>query len=218
MGVYTGVHTGTKIYDSQVASYGVAIGDTGYATFYAQLPVAVPDGVVAYYLAESDVHENWVGLTEIKEKKIPAGVGVVLNAKPGVYEFEIIEKASIEISSLFMGTVAAEYVTEEAFVLYTNDGKAELCRAEMNQTVGEGKNQQKAFLNNGHKAYLPAGNLKQGAAYSKSLGMYFPGSTSIENVKGENGNVKTIYDLQGRKVEYPTNGIYIVNGKKVLVK
>ena len=218
LGVYSSVHNGTKIYDSQVTSYGVAIGDTGYATFYAQVPVAVPDGVTAYYLAESDVHENWVGLTEIKEKEIPAGVGVVLNAKPGVYEFEIIEKASLEISSLFMGTVAAEYVTEEAFVLYTNDGKAELCRAEMNQTVGEGKEQQKAFLNNGHKAYLPAGNLKQGAAYSKSLGLYFPGTTDIENVKTEMGKVKAIYDLQGRKVEYPTNGIYIVNGKKVLVK
>ena len=164
------------------------------------------------------MHEDWVGLTEIKEKEIPAGVGVVLNAQQGVYQFEIIEKASIEISSLFKGSVAAEYVTEEAFVLYTNDGKAELCRAEMNQTVGEGKEQQKAFLNNGHKAYLPAGSLKQGAAYSKSLGMYFPGSTGIDEVKGEKEEVKTIYDLQGRKVDTPSNGLYIINGKKVILK
>ena len=42
--------------------------------------------------------------------------------------------------------------------------------------------------------------------------------TGIENVQGENGNVKTIYDLQGRKVENPTKGIYIVNGNKVLIK
>ena len=218
LGVYTGVHTGTKIYDSQVTSYGVTIGETGYATFYAQVPLAVPDGVVTYYLAESDVHENWVGLTEIKEKEIPAGVGVVLNAQPGVYEFEIIEKASIEISSLFKGSVAAEYVTEEAFVLSTNDGKAELCRADMNQTIGEEKEQQKAFLNNGHKAYLPTGNLKQGANNSKSLGLYFPGTTGIEKVKAENGNVKTIYDLQGRKVDTSSKGLYIINGKKVFVK
>ena len=218
LGVYAGVHTGTKIYDSQVTSYGVTIGETGYATFYAQVPLVVPDGVTAYYLAESDVHENWVGLTEIKENVIPAGVGVVLNARPGVYEFEIIEKASLEISSLFMGTVAAEYVTEEAFVLSTNDGKAELCKAEMNQTVGEGKEQQKAFLNNGHKAYLPTGSLKQGASNSKSLGLYFPGTADIENVKTEMGKVKTIYDLQGRKVENPTNGIYIIDGKKVFIR
>ena len=40
----------------------------------------------------------------------------------------------------------------------------------------------------------------------------------IEEVKGENVNVKTVYDLQGRKVEKPTKGIYIINGKKTFVK
>ena len=43
--------------------------------------------------------------------------------------------------------------------------------------------------------------------------------TAIEDVKGESGEVKTIYDLTGRRVENITNaGIYIVNGKKVIVK
>ena len=218
LGVYTNVHNGTIIYDSQVTTYGVTVGETGYATFYAQVPVEVPSAVTAYYLAENDVHEDWVELTEIKGNIIPAGVGVVLNAEPGVYQFEILDKASIEINSLFNGTVVAENVTEEAFVLSANDGKAELCKAEMNQTVGEGKNQQKAFLNNGHKAYLPSGSLKQGAAYSKSLGLHFPGTTGVDNVKTENGQVETIYDLQGRKVGNPSKGLYIINGKKVLVK
>ena len=42
--------------------------------------------------------------------------------------------------------------------------------------------------------------------------------TAIEEVKTENGEVKTIYDLQGRKVTQPVNGIYIVNGKKTFIK
>ena len=42
--------------------------------------------------------------------------------------------------------------------------------------------------------------------------------TGIEDVQGENDNVETIYDLQGRQVENPTKGIYIVNGNKVLIK
>jgi hypothetical protein len=43
--------------------------------------------------------------------------------------------------------------------------------------------------------------------------------TGIEDIKGENGNVKAIYDLTGRKLEQITApGVYIVNGKKVLVK
>ena len=42
--------------------------------------------------------------------------------------------------------------------------------------------------------------------------------TGVEEVKGENGKVKAIYDLQGRKVAAPSKGIYIIGGKKVLVK
>ena len=42
--------------------------------------------------------------------------------------------------------------------------------------------------------------------------------TAIEEVKSENGNVKAIYDLQGRRVNNPTKGLYIVNGKKTFIK
>ena len=42
--------------------------------------------------------------------------------------------------------------------------------------------------------------------------------TSISNIAAENG-ASIIYDLTGRKVDtITTTGIYIVNGKKVLVK
>ena len=30
--------------------------------------------------------------------------------------------------------------------------------------------------------------------------------------------MRQFYDLQGRKVEVPSEGIYIINGKKVVVK
>jgi hypothetical protein len=43
-------------------------------------------------------------------------------------------------------------------------------------------------------------------------------NTAIEDVKSENGMNGTIYDLQGRKVDTPSKGLYIVDGKKVLVK
>ncbi|MBO7231521.1 MAG: DUF4091 domain-containing protein [Bacteroidaceae bacterium] len=42
--------------------------------------------------------------------------------------------------------------------------------------------------------------------------------TGICEVKGENATINGIYDLQGRKVEIVTHGLYIVNGKKVFIK
>ena len=67
--------------------------------------------------------------------------------------------------------------------------------------------------NDANRAYL---RLQQGAS---SFSFRFEGSTSIEEVEGEDGEVKAIYDLQGRKLtEIAKPGFYIVDGEKVLVK
>ena len=43
-------------------------------------------------------------------------------------------------------------------------------------------------------------------------------NTGIEEVEKRDEGVEEIFDLQGRKVEKPKNGIYIVNGKKMIIK
>lgn len=44
-------------------------------------------------------------------------------------------------------------------------------------------------------------------------------NTSVEEVNGDGEDVKTVYDLQGRRVKDASKpGVYIVNGEKVLVK
>ena len=42
--------------------------------------------------------------------------------------------------------------------------------------------------------------------------------TAIEEITDNRVQSTDIYDLQGRKVEKPSKGIYIIDGKKVLVK
>ena len=72
---------------------------------------------------------------------------------------------------------------------------------------------------NANKSYLEIFN----EPAPLSFGFFFSGNTTdldevSDGVKGENGNVKTIYDLQGRKlVKVTSPGIYIVDGKKVYV-
>ncbi len=74
------------------------------------------------------------------------------------------------------------------------------------------------------KAYLPYANITGGdpfAGGAPALSIVFGGSetTGINSI--ENGQLtidNSVYDLQGRRVAQPKKGLYIVNGKKVIVK
>ncbi|MBO5864581.1 MAG: hypothetical protein J6Q73_00815, partial [Bacteroidaceae bacterium] len=109
-----------------------------------------------------------------------------------------------------VGTTAATYIAADAYVLSNGANGVGFYGAILNQQGNT------AFLNNSHKAYLPMTDGVNAASYSFRFG---EGTTGISEVTTENGEVKAIYDLTGRKVEaISAPGIYIVNGKKVLVK
>ena len=58
-----------------------------------------------------------------------------------------------------------------------------------------------------------------GAALGRSLDIdYGDGTTGISNVQSSKFNDQSYYDLQGRRVLYPKKGLYILNGKKVIIK
>ena len=71
----------------------------------------------------------------------------------------------------------------------------------------------------GNKAFLV---LTSTEAQAKSFVLEFEdgGTTGIETIESSKNNTDNgvYYDLQGRRVENPTCGIYIVNGKKVVIK
>ena len=60
--------------------------------------------------------------------------------------------------------------------------------------------------------------LNESVSADTRIGFNFDETTGIKEVHGS-ANVEGTYDLQGRKVEEPTNkGLYIVNGRKVVKK
>ena len=68
------------------------------------------------------------------------------------------------------------------------------------------------------KAYL---KVASGGGAARQLGFIFGDdeATSVNEVQGSKFNVQgDFYDLQGRRIAQPTKGLYIVNGKKVIIK
>ena len=71
-----------------------------------------------------------------------------------------------------------------------------------------------AFTVGANTAYLPADFAGAGARTFFQLDAETTGINAIENAETVNG----IYNLAGQRVAQPTRGLYIVNGKKIVVK
>lgn len=98
------------------------------------------------------------------------------------------------------GTYAAITVPQESYIL--SGGKFYLVNSEVSLKPT--------------RAYItilePAGEVE-----AKSLNIDIEEATAINAIESEIANAK-VYDLSGRMIQNPTRGLYIANGKKVLVK
>jgi hypothetical protein len=105
----------------------------------------------------------------------------------------------------FVGTYSPFAITDEnirSILLLTSAGK--LGYSKVNRTLGS------------CRAYI----LTTGTQAAREFVVDFGDgeTTNIQQVESGKLKVEGYYDLQGRKVAQPTKGLYIVNGKKVVVK
>ena len=195
-----------KVNEASIEAYTLTVGNAGWATLCLNYDAEIPAGVTTCY-AVSAVDGEYATLAEV-EGVIPANTGVIVEAEAGSYTFEVAPEAEAVSENKLEGTIVNTYITKEAYVLGIVDGKVGLYKAEMAGGV---------WLNNANKAYLPAS-----AVPNKSAAFYgfdWDGTTGIEQITDNREQSTAIYDLTGRRIEAITApGIYVVNGKKILVK
>ena len=183
--------------------------EAGYATTYLPFDVVVPNTVEAY--AVTATSNEYATLTKMED--IPANNGAILKGE-GTHTLTIAQANSDWTWNLLKGTNVSANITEAAYIFAKNGENVGFYPVEFEVNTDEDAETFEAFKNKANKAYLPASAVPSGVRF---LSFDFGNETSIDELKSENGNVKTVvYDLSGRRVQKAQKGVFIVNGKVVI--
>lgn len=180
----------------------VTIGSAGFATLFtpAALDFSGVAGLTAYTAAkEGDV----VRLTKVDN--VPANTGVVLEGTAGTYSIPAIATSSTAKGELTgNATEATAWNAESGYTYYVlaSTGSGVEFRPVDAGEIAAGK----AFLK------VAAGGTVH------AFNVVFGDETGISEVVRDGEKESAIFDLSGRRVAKPAKGLYIVNGKKILVK
>ena len=174
-----------------------------YATLHAPVALSVADGCTAYTAFLGD---DVLNLTEITSGVIPAETAViVVSATAGTYEFEILYENTDEMLQSDLGGTIETIATSDVTNPYTL--QIHYDEAGMYEYIGVAL---KPF-----RAYLSLSS----PTSANGLRLNFVGTTAVENVECGTSENKVVYDLCGRRIDGITApGIYIVDGRKVILK
>ena len=175
----------------------LSITEAGMATFGSLYKTANLSGATTVYAAK---YENGsVKLTAVDSKNVPAGKGVIVEGSGEIVPTFDVEAADIESDLLVSnGTVAGDGST--IYVLANGGSGIGFYLLKDGDKVPAGK----AYLN----VSVPSGREFIGFAEDVTA------IKSIETVKADGA----VYNLAGQQVKNAQKGVFIINGKKVIVK
>ena len=184
----------------QQTAIPVEIKATG-STFSSAYPIdcdKLPAGVTAYKVTKMTDKE--VTATEVTGK-VAAGTGLILKATAADnYNIPVAATGEAVDGNLLQAAVAETPVTADPLTYGLNGGVFKKLLA---GKIPAGK------------AYLLASSITS----APELTIDFGGATGIADVRSKMEDVRgNIFDLQGRKVAQPAKGLYIQNGRKVILK
>lgn len=173
---------------------------TYYATFYDADFNYVADADTKVYTAKVDESGEWMNLSEVANKVIPAGTAVILEGKAATITLKGSRAAAeaVENNDLKGASEAkapAEGVT--TYVLANGDAGVGFYKF-AGETLAAGK------------AYIEIA----GDAAAKVL--TFGETTAINGVADVKADKAVIYNLAGQRVNNAQKGVFIQNGKKVV--
>ena len=180
-----------------------------YATFSSDYTVGIPSDVTAFYAGSQSV-TGTVSMTSFSNG-IPAGEGAFLELKAASNDLTFTPPtSSVDVISGNMLKPTGSYSYD--------DTKNRYVFAKQGNNVGFFKITEDNYDPAAGKAYLEI----PGNDAAPSLSIELDGETTgikVINIDSENNqNNNQMYDLQGRRIAEPTKGVYIVNGKKVIIK
>ena len=181
-------------------------------TFSSTLPLDFTDTNIRAYIAKY-TSGNKVSLHRVY--KVPANTGLLI--------FSDSELTNLSIPTT---TAATEDVTDNVLVAQSTTGNiAQTTDTKTNYVLGMVSGTP-TFLKVPEKVEVPAGkaylsiNYVAAAEHGSRLNIVFEDeATGIEAMHNAQCTMHNeMYDLQGRRVAQPSKGLYIVNGKKVVIK
>ena len=197
---FTGTQTAVQLYKKMAAtSYDITIGSTGYKTLISAVSATLPVGVTAYKAISAG--EGKVKLTSVAS--IKAGSAYVLKGTPSTnYTLTVTDTPEEPTGNIL--EISDENTSNGVYVLANGSSGAGFYKW-MGGSLGAGR------------VIVPASAVS-GAAREYMEFSFDDDATAIEAVKAQNIENSEFFDLQGRCVAQPTKGLYIVKGKKVIVK
>ena len=190
----------------------VTISPAKYATYYSNIAYTLPENLQAATVDENSGGTLTLNYRYKKDDVVPGGTAVLLKATAaGDYTLTMqpADATAAPAGNLLHGSDVATTTTggDKYYALrYGTGANASVLGFYWVNASGA------AFTSPAHKAWLA---LPDGGANFFSLDDETTGVKAIENSQL---TIDNYYDLQGRKVAQPTKGLYIVNGKKVIIK
>lgn len=182
----------------EATSFDVTVSAAGWRTLVSSVNATLPEGLKAYTVSGISATESSSTAQLAEATAIKAGEPYLLNGAAGTYTLTVTEDAAAPATNLLK--VSDETTTNGVYVLANHDAKVGFYKW-AGGLLGAGR------------VYLP------GSANAKEfIGFSFDETTGINSLQTEKKANGQFFNLAGQRVAQPQKGLYIVNGKKVIVK